>query len=290
MSAWLVLGATGSLGRAVMAELARRGLPAIGAARAGADLAFDVSDLAALEAALARLSPRGVVNCAALVDHKACEADPGAAYRVNARPAAALAAWSSGARKPLVHISTDQFFADGAGRSPHAEDAPVTIEGEYARTKYAAEAFALTSPEALVARTNMAAARGGKGKASIAQWALERLAARAPMTLYTDYFCSTIDAPSLAAALLDLVDAGARGRLNVACREVASKAEFVRALAAAAGVPLDGAVDGSAAELVPPRQRHVGLDVSRAERILGRPLPNLAEVAARFVAQWRAGT
>ena len=158
---------------------------------------------------------------------------------------------------------------------------------EYARTKFAAEEFALTAPSALVARTNMAAAQGGKGKQSIAEWAFSTIEARAPLTLFDDYFCSTIDAPSLATALFDLVEQGATSRLNVASSEVASKYEFVHALAAAVGVTLDWAKTGSAAALDPPRAIHVGLDVSRAEAVLRRSLPNLEEVAANFAAQRR---
>ncbi|MCG8440428.1 MAG: sugar nucleotide-binding protein [Caulobacterales bacterium] len=284
---WLVLGATGSLGTAVMAELARRGWTARGAARSGADIALDVSDTPSLDAVLDREAPDAVINCAALVAMPACEADPAAAYGVNARPVAALARWARVTGRPFVQVSTDQFFLENDGRARHDEDAPVTLISEYARTKFAAEAFALTAPSALVARTNMAAAAGGKGKASIAEWALANIEARAPMTLFDDYVCSTIDAPTLARALFDLVERGAAGRLNVASREVASKYEFVHALAAEAGVRLDWARRGSAASLDPPRAIHVGLDVTRAESVLGWRLPDLREVAANFAAQRR---
>lgn len=255
----------------------------VGAARSGADVTLDITDIHALDAALATLNPQGVINCAAMVDLPTCEANPLLAYGVNARPLTVLAAWSQRTARPLVHISTDQMFVLNDGRAAHDEDAPVQLIHEYARSKFAGEAFALTASNALVVRTNMAASQPGRGKTSIAAWALDVFARRAPLTLFTDYYCSTIDADALAEAVLELVDVGVRGRINVAAREVFSKAEFLRALAAAAGVDLDWADEGSAEGLSPRRAVHVGLDVARAEAALGRRLPSLAQVASTLV-------
>lgn len=283
---YLVLGATGGLGQAIGAALAARDMPVSGAARTGADQCFDVADEGALRAALTEVDPAVVINCAAIVDHAACAADPGRAYEVNAAPVAVLAAWSQHTGRPLVQISTDQFFANAAGPIAHKEDAPVTVVGPYAQTKYAGEGFARTAPEALIVRTNMTPARSGRGKKSVVEWAFTACATRSPMTLYTDYYCSTIDAPALAEAVLDLLNARARGLINVAARDVFSKAEFIRALAAAAQVELDWAEEGSASGLEPPRTLAAGLDVTRAEDLLDRRLPTLDEVAANFADQF----
>ncbi len=58
-----------------------------------------------------------------------------------------------------MQISTDHYFC-GQGDLKHDESAPVTLLNEYARTKYAGEAFALTNPEACVIRTNVVGFRG----------------------------------------------------------------------------------------------------------------------------------
>ncbi len=288
MSGWLVLGATGALGAAMMDALAQEGRPAAGAARTGADHAVDVRDLNALGRLLDTVDPAVVVNCAAVVDFTACARDPGLAYAVNARPLAVLADWCATRDRPLVQISTDQFFHNAAEpRTAHREDAAVTLRSEYARSKYAGEAMAQTHPGALVVRTNMAAARPSRGKPSIVTWALEAMAARAPMTLFDDYFCSTMDAPALAQAIVDLVRAEAHGVLNVAASTVFSKAEFVEALAAAQGRSLERVERVRAAEVLgPERALRVGLDVTRAEQVLGRSLPDLSQIADHFVNQW----
>lgn len=284
---WLLTGATGALGTVFAQVIEARGQTVVTAARTGATANFDIADLDALGDALKEWKPDGVINCAAIVDLAQCEADPGAAYAVNARPLSLLAGWSAASGRPLVQISTDQFFAGEDADAPHDEDAPVVFCNEYGRTKFAGEAFALTSPHALVVRTNMTSARPGRGKASIAAWAFAQLEARAPMTLFDDYYASTIDAPALAEAVLDLAARGATGRLNVAAREVFSKYELVHALAAAADIPLDWAKAGSGAALAPPRTLSAGLDVRRAETLLGRALPDLDTVARSLVAQWR---
>src|SRR2546427_848561 len=87
----LVLGATGLLGQAMVAEARARGLKAAGAARSGADIALDVTDDSSLKGALERVRPTVVINSVVLADFAKCEADPGLAMRVNARPVALLA-------------------------------------------------------------------------------------------------------------------------------------------------------------------------------------------------------
>jgi hypothetical protein len=81
------------------------------------------------------------------------------------------------------------------------------------------------------------------------------------------------------------VKMGATGLLNLASRESVSKADFIAALAQAGGY------DAQLARRVPrparqrPRRANaMGLDVSRAEALLGRALPGAAEVIDALVA------
>lgn len=263
-----------------------QGYEATGAARTGTDIELDLTDLEDLQTALDTLQPDAVINCAAIVDHQACEDDPGAAYRVNARPVSALAEWSKSQHKPIVQVSTDQYYFASDPKVRHTEQSPVTLTGEYARSKFAGDQFALTSPHALVVRTNMVAARGGKGKKSLAEWAFEQIDADAPMTLFTDYFCSTIDARSLSEIMLDLLARGATGLMHVASSDTVSKKEFIEALAAARGVKLGGSRDGLAAEALPGRLLNLGLDVTRVTRATNHPMPGLETVAQRLAEDW----
>jgi dTDP-4-dehydrorhamnose reductase len=285
----LVLGSTGLLGQALVATARGRGVATVGLARSNADLAVDVRDTDALAAAVDAAAPDAVVNCAALVDLGACERDPGVAYAVNARPAGLLAEATAARGARLVQISTDHYWT-GDGSRRHAEDAAVRVLNEYARTKLAGEALALTAPAALVVRTNIVGARGWAGRPTFAEWAFEMLESGAEMTLFDDFFTSSIDTASCATAVLDLLERETSGVVNVAASEVSSKRQFVDALASAMGLSAPDAASGAVAGMAPPRAESLGLDVSLAESLLGRSLPDRAEVARALVTERRGLT
>ena len=280
----LVVGSTGMLGQAVTAAAVRRGDAVVTAARACADIALDVTDDAAVQAAVADAGAEVVVNCTAIVSLAECERDPALAYRVNARAVAVLAEAAHRTGAQLVHVSTDQYWL-GDGRAVHGEGAPVRLVNEYARSKYAGEAFALAYPEALAVRTNVTGFRGASGRPTFIEWVTEALEGGEPMTLFDDFYTSTLDAPALAVAMLDLVAAGQAGLVNVASSQVASKKEFIEAVARELGADDREFQTASVRSLDPPRPDSLGLDVSAAERALGRPLPDLDQTVAALVAQ-----
>jgi dTDP-4-dehydrorhamnose reductase len=283
----LIFGATGMLGQALMCEAKDRGVATTGVARVAADRAADLKDAATIQASIDEAAPTDVINAAAMIDLDGCERDPAAAYMVNARAVALLAEACRARSIHFVHISTDHFFT-GDGARKHDENAPVRLVNEYARSKYAGEAFALAQSDTLVIRTNVTGLRGWPGRPTFFEWAADALQRRAPLSLFDDFFTSTIDSGSLAAAILSLVERKAAGLLNVASREVANKKHFVEALAREMGISLDWATSESVAGLAVKRAESLGLDVARAETILGHPLPDVAEVAANLVATWRA--
>ena len=274
------------VGQAVLAEADARGLGPVGAARSGTDIKLDLSSGDGVKAAFDRLAPSIVVNCAAEVDLVACERDPGAAYMINSRAVAILAAATTRVGARLVQVSTDQFFS-GDGDDPHPEGAPVTLLNEYARTKLAGEAFALAVPNSLVVRTNVTGYRAEELRPTFIEWAIAAIERQDQLTLFDDYYTSTLDAGNLAAAAFDLLEAGTSGLINVASSEVSNKLTFIRALAERLGTPLSSPSVGSIRDLEPPRAESTGLDVSKAERMLGRPLPDLNGVIDTLVAEYR---
>ncbi len=278
----LVLGDTGLAGTAVVQAARARGLEVAGASRRG-EIRLDLRDAEGIAAVVAEVRPSHIVNAAALVSVPDCEADPGLAWSINARPAALLAQAARGIGARVTHISTDHYFT-GDGARAHDEDAPVTLVNEYARSKYAAEALALTHADTVVARTNLiglASATGG----SFGEWAMRVIAGDEAATLFEDQFVSILDVWSLAEGLLDLAQGEARGVVNLASSQVFSKAELVEAIAAAMGRTLTRARRGSVQASAVPRPDSLGLDVRRAEAILGRRLPTLAQVAQAVAAR-----
>lgn len=136
----LVTGADGQLARALIRS-APAGTECIAQGRAD----LDITDAAAVDAAVDRLRPDGVLNGAAynLVDRAEGEG-AGDALDVNASGVARLAQACRQADIPLVHFSTD-FVFDGEKRTPYTEDDAARPISIYGASKLAGENIALAA-------------------------------------------------------------------------------------------------------------------------------------------------
>lgn len=134
MSRWLVTGAGGMLGCDVIARLQAEGERPAGLHHAD----LDVTDGAAVAAALRRHQPEIVINCAAWTAVDAAESDEPAAHRINADAPAHLARACAATSARLLHISTDYVFA-GDASTPYSEDTTPNPRTAYGRTKLAGE-------------------------------------------------------------------------------------------------------------------------------------------------------
>jgi dTDP-4-dehydrorhamnose reductase len=278
----LVLGSTGTLGQAMLAQARAREWSCCGAARSDAESSVDVTDLAALEALLDEVRPSVVVNCAAITNLADCEERPAFAYAVNARVPGWLAELSLDRGIDFVQVSSDHFFT-GDGAATHDEKARVRLVNEYARTKYAGEVFALTAPTTLAVRTNLVGLRRWPGRPNFAEWALDAVENDRPLPLFEDFFTSSMHSRACSTAILDLIQMRARGLVNIASSQVVSKRAFVQALARALGVELSRVSTASVRGLTPRRAESLGLDVRRAESLLGRRLPDLHDTVRAVV-------
>lgn len=282
----LVLGSTGMLGQAMLAQARAREWPCRGAARSGAECSVDVTDLTALEALVDEVRPSAVVNCVAITNLVDCEERPALAYAVNARAPGLLAELSLDRGIDFVQVSSDHFFT-GDGAAAHDEKARVRLVNEYARTKYAGEVFALTAPTTLAVRTNIVGLRRWPGRPTFVEWALDAVENDRPLTLFEDFFTSSMHGRACSTAILDLIQIRARGLVNIASSQVASKREFVQAIARALGVELSRVSAGSVRGLTPRRAESLGLDVTRAESLLGCRLPDLHDTVRAVVEEYR---
>src|SRR4051812_8774353 len=83
---------------------------------------LDITDRAAVVAAVDELQPSIVVNCAAYTRVDDAETDEETAYEINAHGPAHLAAACAETGARLLHVSTDYVF-DGFADEPYAEKA-----------------------------------------------------------------------------------------------------------------------------------------------------------------------
>jgi dTDP-4-dehydrorhamnose reductase len=150
MTRWLVTGATGMLGSDLSSEIAAAGEPVVPLSRKD----LDITDAAAITAAVEAAKPDVVVNCAAWTAVDDAQEHEEEALAVNGHAVASLAAACASAGAVLVQVSTDYVF-DGLATSPSPEDGATAPRTAYGRTKLAGErALLATLPDsAYVVRT-----------------------------------------------------------------------------------------------------------------------------------------
>lgn len=282
MSKILLLGSTGLLGQALYKEAKKRNFEIIGVAHSNADINMDITDDVALSELIKVQNPDVVINTCAIVNHQICDNDKKLAYEVNARPSAILANLADELGFYYIFISTDGYY-NGDNDAKHNPDDKIWLLNEYARTKFAGEKFALTNKNALVLRTNIVGFRGRKDQPTFLEWVINSLKSCSEMTLFDDYFTSSITVTQFSKALFDLLPKKPFGILNLASSEVSSKEKFIKEVASALDFDLSKAKTGSVKDLnTSKRADSLGLDVSKAENLLGYKLPDLKEVVSQI--------
>jgi dTDP-4-dehydrorhamnose reductase len=228
----IVLGAAGQLGRELVALLGD------GVAWAGDRAEIDVTDGRAVASLLRGVRPDVVFNAAAYNRVDAAEAEPAAAFAVNAAAPYLLARASRDVGALLVHYSTDYVF-DGEASRPYGEDDAPGPLGVYGASKLAGEHLvAAAAGQHLVIRTSGVLGRGGSGQkgGSFVERIVARARAGEPLRVVTDQVFAPTCAADLARASLALVHAGARGVYHVTNAGSCSWYELACAALATAGI------------------------------------------------------
>ena len=220
-SRWLVTGAGGQLGRAVLALAPVYGVTPIGVTRAE----LDVRDAGAVKRALDERQPDVVLNCAAFTAVDRCESEAAEAERANALAPALLAQACCGGPL-LVQLSTD-FVFDGRASQPVGEDAPTRPLSVYGRTKLRGEeAVRAAAGEHLIVRTQWLFGAGANFVRTILG-----AAAKGELRVVEDQIGRPTWSASLARGIFAAVAGGARGTLHLANEGVASWFDFAREIA-----------------------------------------------------------
>lgn len=132
----------------------------------------------------------------------------------------AQAAAEVGAR--LVHLSTDSIF-DGLN-PPYDETAVPTPVNEYGRAKADAELIAAAHPNHVIIRTSLI--YGLQEMDHGTAWMARALAAGEPVQLFDNQIRNPVWVETLSQACLELIAHNCIGILNIAGRQVMSRAEF----------------------------------------------------------------
>ncbi|MEM9133511.1 MAG: dTDP-4-dehydrorhamnose reductase [Actinomycetota bacterium] len=149
MTTVLLTGGAGQVGKEIQRAPWAAGVRLVAPSRSEVDL----TDAAAVHAAVAEAEPDVIVNCAAYTRVDDAEDEPDAAMALNASAVAALAEAADAVDALLVHLSTDYVF-DGAKPEPYVETDPVNPLGVYGRSKVAGEEAAATARRSVTLRTS----------------------------------------------------------------------------------------------------------------------------------------
>jgi dTDP-4-dehydrorhamnose reductase len=285
----VVLGARGTLGRALVEELPRAGWTLVLAAdRAACDLRDASQVMAVIGDAFAGPAGRegraGVVfNAAAYTDVDRAESEGDLAYAVNAFGVEALARATQGAGAALLHYSTD-FVFDGTLERPYDEFDPPTPQGVYARSKRAGEVLAASStPRLFTVRVGCLYGHDGRNFPSTI---VRRLRAGETVRADRDRRGSPTWTREVARVSAALARTHAYGMYHCTSQGETSWAEFARFCAATLGLPEArvAALPTDAIGMKAPRPRRAILD-NRMLRARGLDTMSAWQDAARaFIA------
>jgi dTDP-4-dehydrorhamnose reductase len=191
----LVLGAGGQVGTELRRARLPRGMTLAGLDRAG----LDVTNRAAVYAAVRREQPALVINAAGYTAVDRAESDAEAAFAANADAPGHIATACAEARIPLIHISTDYVY-DGTKPAPYVEDDPLDPLGVYGRSKAAGDAaVGAALAEHVILRTAWVyGAHGSNFVKTMLRLAIERPSLR----VVADQHGSPTAAADIAAALI----------------------------------------------------------------------------------------
>jgi dTDP-4-dehydrorhamnose reductase len=250
---------------------------------------LDVTDEAAVAAAVAQLRPRLVINAAAATDVDGCETDPMGAHRANALGPWWLARACERAGATLVTFSTDYVFdgraPTGPGGSPrgYVEGDPVAPLSVYGRSKAAGEQLVReTLAHHHIVRT--AWVSGARGRNFVRT--MLRLADQgAPVRVVDDQIGSPTLTRDLARAVRALAVSGRYGTVHLANEGSCSWFELAGAIFAEAGRTVDLSPQPSSAIARPaPRPAWSVLDTTHAVA-LGLGLPHWRDGLVRLLGE-----
>jgi dTDP-4-dehydrorhamnose reductase len=218
----LVLGAGGTLGRALLQAAGHRGLSCRGFTRAE----LDIADPAAVAGAMDAAAPWAVINAAGYVRVDDAERDVQTCRRANVTGAAVLAEACAARGLPFVTFSSDLVF-DGRRDSPYVEsDAPVPL-GVYGASKAEAEELVLARwRHALIVRTS--AFFDPSSEDDFLARTLRELGAGRSVRAPGGVFVSPTYVPALVDAVFDLLVDNEAGLVHLACSTAVSWADLAR--------------------------------------------------------------
>ncbi len=273
----VVVGGSGQIGGWLLRVLRERGHAAVGtfATKPFPGLApLNAADEPRASAWLIAQRPEVVFYPAGFTWVDECERNPALAFAANVDQPLTLARTAASIGARFVYFSTDYVFDGAAG--PYDESSPTNPLSVYGQAKLDAEQR--LGSEQLIVRTTWVYGPEQQGK-NFAYQLARSTSLGTPLICPDDQISTPSYGPDVARAAVVLAELGRTGTYHVAGRELLSRLDFGRALAAGLGLNAQEVVGKPTAELgqVAPRPLKSGLrtpklDEDAALRSVMRPL------------------
>ena len=288
----LILGATGQLGHDLVRAAAAQNIEHVGLAHED----VEVTNPESVAAAIRRVAPTLVINCAGFHRVDACEEDPRQAYLVNTLGALVAARAAAHASARCVYVSTDYVFS--GDKTPPANGAltPVTayVESDptgplnvYGLSKVAGEqGVALAGAEHLTVRVAslFGVADGRRRGGNFIEAILKKAKEGGPLRVVNDQWMTPTYTVDAAEAIIRLALAGASGVVHATntggCTWYALACEAVHLAGLDASVePIPAASYYSTVR----RPRNSGLYTGRLASLTGAPLRSWRDAVRAYL-------
>jgi dTDP-4-dehydrorhamnose reductase len=235
---------------------------------------FDLLDFNAVRREFQKDQPQLVIHCAAITTVSEAQKNPDLAWSMNVELTQMLAELA--AEVQFIFFSTDLVF-DGR-RGNYGETAIPNPLHLYGETKAAAEQMVLKNPRHLVVRTSINGGTSRAGNRGFNEQLRHSLKTGQGMTLFTDEFRSPIPAVETARAVGELAEKNCTGVYHVAGAEKLSRWQIGRLLVKRWPEITTEIKSGSAKDFAgPPRALDTSLDISKVQKVLSAPLPDLTQ-------------
>ena len=219
------------------------------------------------------LKPDAIINCVAITSFDFCEKFSKKADQINAVTPGVISEFCYKMGIYFIHISTDHYYS-GDKNYAHNETDPINILNNYAKTKFDAENYVLTNPDALVLRTSIVGRN--KKQSSFLDWLIYSINNNKKISLFDDAYSSFIHCEEFSKLIASILESKPSGLFNLASKDVFSKADFAIALANQLKLEINYSF-ASVDTLNVNRANSCGLDSRRISSLLGLNLPSMMD-------------
>ena len=272
-SKWLIIGGSGMLGEAIVNALKSSGRVCYTAARRSADYKLNLIEKQNIENLIAQIKPDFVINCAGITDLAFCEQSSPFADKVNGEAVGAISKATREVGAKFTHISTDAFYNQKENLNTE-DNQRLFIRTAYAKSKYIGEISC--GPTDLIVRTSFLGRK--KNGQSLLDFYINSILNKQRINVYNDAMTSSLDVPSCAALVVELIERDAIGLFNLGTSHCYAKSDVFLYLLKLSGRTIPFELTGAKNVKEYSSNLLQGMNVTKVEQFLEKKMPKLENV------------